>query len=74
LSMKVSRRRVTEPRLAAFASVSTPSLTAHLDSACPGNMVTRIESEIGRYGRVESGHALGAHMITTCLIQGVVSL
>jgi hypothetical protein len=72
--MNVSRRRGAEQHPAAFTSVSTTSLTAHLDSGVPRNMVTRIESEIGPYGRVESGDALVADMITTCLIQGVASL
>lgn len=41
------------------------------------DMVTEalwIESEIGAYGLVESGHALVADIITTCLIQDVASL
>ena len=41
------------------------------------HMVTEVlwtESEIGAYGLVESGHALVADIITTCLIRDVVSL
>jgi D-sedoheptulose 7-phosphate isomerase len=40
------------------------------------DMVTEVlwtESEIGAYGLVESGHALVADIITTCLIQDVVN-
>jgi D-sedoheptulose 7-phosphate isomerase len=41
------------------------------------DMVTEVlwtESAIGAYGLVESGHALVADIITTCLIQDMVSL